>query len=152
MTPTVVVDSLQEAGIPYEIVAHPRSDTARSEAAALGIDPRLVGKTIILSTPDGFVRAVVRASDRIDLHLARAVLGAKVALATEEELAGAYPEYELGAVPPIVDDHLDPIVIDERLLDLDAVYVEAGTHERSLFLKTTDLVGQDGATVASLSE
>jgi len=151
-TPKVVVDCLHDAGIPYEVATHWRSDSARGEAAALGIDPREVAKTIILSTPDGFVRAVVRASDRIDLHKAREVLGAHVALATERELADGYPEYELGAVPPIVDGHADPIVIDERLRELSAVYIEGGTHEQSLLVRTTDLIDQDRATVAPISE
>lgn len=151
-TPKVVVDCLDDAGIPYRTVMHWRSDSARGEAAALGTDPREVAKTIVLSTPDGFVRAVVRASDRIDLHKVRALLGAHVALATEEELAGAYPEYELGAVPPIVDGHADPILIDTRLRDFPLVYIEGGSHEQSLLVRTSDLIDQDGASVIRISE
>ena len=151
-TPKVVVDCLHEAGIPYQVVSHWRSESASGEAAALGLDPREVAKTIVLATPGGFVRAVVRAADRIDLHKVREVVGSHVALATEQELAGAYPEYELGAVPPIADGHADRIVIDERLRDLSAVYIEGGTHEQSLLVRTTDLIDQEGASVAAISE
>jgi Ala-tRNA(Pro) deacylase len=151
-TPKALVDCLHEAGIPYKIVSHWRSESASGEAVALGIDPHEVAKTIVLSTPDGFVRAVVQATDRIDLHKVREMVGSHVALATEEELAGAYPEYELGAVPPIADGHADRIVIDERLRDHLVVYFEGGTHEQSLLVRMTDLIDQDGATVAAISE
>jgi Ala-tRNA(Pro) deacylase len=151
-TPRVVTDSLSDAGIPFKVVTHWRSDSASGEAAALGADAREVAKTIVLSTPDGFVRAVVRASDRIDMHRVREVIDTHVGLASEEELAGAYPEYELGAVPPIVDGHADPIVIDERLRSLSAVYIEGGTHEQSLLVRTADLIEQEGARVAAISE
>lgn len=151
-TPKALVDCLHEADIPYKVVSHWRSESASGEAAALGIDPREVAKTIVLATPDGFVRAVVQAADRIDLHKVRELVGSHVALATEEELARAYPEYELGAVPPIADSHGDRIVIDERLLGRSVVYFEGGTHEQSLLVRMTDLIDQDGAIVAAISE
>ena len=151
-TPKALEDHLRGADIPYEVISHWRSQTASGEAAALGVDRRQVAKTIVLSTPEGFVRAVVRAADRVDLHKVRKLVGSHVELATEEELAGAYPEYELGAVPPIADDHADRIVIDDRLRDLSVVYFEAGTHEQSLRLRMTDLIEQERTRVAAIAE
>ena len=46
------------------------------------------------------MRAVLSASERIDLRKVKAILGSgDVHLASEQVLAGAYPEFELGAVP-----------------------------------------------------
>src|SRR5690349_9034404 len=99
----VLTDRLAEAHVPYERIPHVRTDTARAEALALGVAPWQVAKTVILKSDDGFVRTVVPASTHVDLRKVRRVLGAQVELANEAEIAGAYPEFELGAVPPLGD-------------------------------------------------
>ena len=58
----------------YELIPHRRTNTAVGEAEAHA-DPSQVAKTIVLSTPDGFVRAVLPASERLDLHKVRHFLG-----------------------------------------------------------------------------
>ena len=97
---------------------------------------------MVLTTPEGFVRAVLPASDRIDLGKLREILGAEdVELATEAILVGAYPEFELGAVPPLTGGDGDRVLMDRRLCENEWVVVEAGTHEQSLRLRMSDLVG-----------
>ena len=55
--------------------------------------------------PTGYARAVLPASERLDLRklgdFARRPASKKVHLASEEALARDYPEFELGAVPPL---------------------------------------------------
>ena len=65
--PQRLVDELERASIAYELVEHARTTTAAAEARVLGIGPHEVAKTVVLTTPEGFVRAVLPASDRIDL-------------------------------------------------------------------------------------
>jgi Ala-tRNA(Pro) deacylase len=149
--PKTLVDRLEQAQIPYELIAHPRTDTAVAEAEALHVDPSQVAKTIVLSTPDGFVRAVLPASERLDLHKVREFLGTKdVQLATEEMLAGAYPQFELGAVPPFTGAFGDRVLVDTKICESESVLLEAGTHEQSLRLKTADLVALSEALLADL--
>ena len=98
--PKTLLDQLAEAGIAYELLPHRRTMTAAAEAEALDIEPSQVAKTLVLTTPAGFVLAVLPASERLDLRKVRAFLDTKgVELASEETLTGAYPEFELGAVP-----------------------------------------------------
>jgi Ala-tRNA(Pro) deacylase len=95
---------------------------------------------------------VLAASERIDLHKVAAVLGVggkKVRLASEDDLARDYPEFELGAVPPF-GGREDQVLVDERLAGRDSVVVEAGSHDRSLRLKAADLVRLTGAQVADI--
>lgn len=151
--PTTFLDRLDEARIPYDLISHRRTDTAVAEATAVGVSPWHVAKTIILTTPEGFVRAVLPASERIDLHKVRRILGSKdVELATEEVLAGAYPEFELGAVPPAGDLHRDRVLLDVHLLGIDSVLLDAGSHEWSLRMATADLITVSDATLADLCE
>jgi Ala-tRNA(Pro) deacylase len=149
--PGSLVQQLERASIAYELIGHPRTTSAAAEAHALGLDPREVAKTVVLVTPDGFVRAVLPASERLDLGKVRTILDTKdVQLATEEVLAGAYPDFELGAVPPLTGG--DRVLVDRRLCENDSVVLEAGTHEQSLRLRTADLVELSGARLADLSQ
>jgi Ala-tRNA(Pro) deacylase len=148
--PDTLIKRLAQEQIPYELIPHRRTDTAVAEADALHVDPSQVAKTIVLTTPTGFVLAVLPASERLDLHKVRDLLGTKdVSLSTEQVLAGAYPEFELGAVPPI-GAHGDRVLIDLRLCENEFVLVEAGTHEESLRLETADLITLSSALVADL--
>jgi Ala-tRNA(Pro) deacylase len=151
--PADVVEVLERASVAYELVSHPRTTTARAEARVLGVDPAEVAKTVVLTTPSGFVRAVVPASARLDLAKAKAHLGTDVVrLATEEVLAGAYPDFELGAVPPLAGAAGDRVLVDRTLCERDSVVLEAGTHEQSVRLATADLLRLCGGEVVDLSQ
>lgn len=146
-----LVQRLDEKQISYEVLEHRRTESAAAEAEALGIDPAEVAKTLVLTTPNGFVRVVMSASQRLDLRAAQQVLETKdVQLASEEALVKEYPEFELGAVPPVGGRHLDRVLIDRSLIGRDSVVIEAGTHEQSLRLKVSDLVALAKAEIADL--
>ena len=123
------------------MLPHARTDTAAAEAEALGIQPEEVAKTLVLSTPAGYVRAVLPASERIDLHKVREHVegGKRVHLATEEDLGRDYPEFELGAVPPFGGPD-DGVLVDSRLATRETVVLEAGSHEQSVRLRAADLI------------
>jgi Ala-tRNA(Pro) deacylase len=148
-----LVRELEHASVPYELITHPRTTSAAAEARVLGLDPPSVAKTLVLVTPEGFVRAVLPASERLDLHKAGAILDTKdVQLASEEILAAAYPSYEVGAVPPLTFGDGDPVLVDRRLLEREWIVLEAGTHEQSLRMRTADLVELSAARVVDLSQ
>ena len=147
-----VVGFLEEAGVDFDVLEHARTERAVDEAAALGIGAEEVAKTLVLVTSSANVRAVLPASERIDLHKVAAVLGVggkKVHLASEDELARDYPDFELGAVPPF-GAHEDQVIVDEGLAGRDSVVIEAGSHDRSVRLKAADLVRLTRAQVAGI--
>jgi len=137
--------------VPHELIPHPRTETAVDEARALGVPADEVAKTVVLVTSSGYVRAVLPASERLDLHKARRLLRDDTArLATETELALAYPTFELGAVPPFAGPVGDCVVVDKQLAFSDSVVFEAGSHSESVRLKTTDLLVVAEAEIADL--
>ena len=148
--PRTLIDQLESARFAYELLPHIRTLTAAAEAEALGIDPAQVAKTLAVVTPTGFVLAVIPASERLDMHKVRVALGTDDAqLASEQALAGAYPEFELGAVPAIAA-HGERVLLDPRICDHEDVVVDAGSHEQSLRLKTCDLLALTHADVVDL--
>ena len=98
---TELRNELERAGFDFDVIEHGRTLTARDEAGAVGVPPEHVAKTVVVTTDEGYIRAVVPASEQLDVHKVQQLLGDKHArLASEAELVSAYPMYELGAVPP----------------------------------------------------
>jgi Ala-tRNA(Pro) deacylase len=147
-----LTDLLEREGIPYERLPHRHTESAGEEAEALGVDPHEVAKTIVLLSGERFVRAVIPASDRLDVHKLRGLIDLRRPphLVHEGELAAAYPTFELGAVPPVSGPAGDRVVVDRRLADHDTIVIEAGSHDESLRLDTTDLLVLAHATIGDL--
>jgi Ala-tRNA(Pro) deacylase len=143
---------LDDAGIAYELLSHTRTHSAVDEARALGLPPAAVAKTLVLSAPGGHVRVVLPASARLDLRKTHDYVegGARVHLASEEELARDYPEFELGAVPPLGGAQRDRVLVDRRVAAQGSVVVEAGSHEQSVRLRTPDLLELTGAEIVDI--
>jgi prolyl-tRNA editing enzyme YbaK/EbsC (Cys-tRNA(Pro) deacylase) len=62
---------LDKAGVEHELLSHADTERALDEAEALGLPPRAVSKTLVLDAPEGHVRVVLPASERIDLRKVR---------------------------------------------------------------------------------
>ena len=146
---------LDDAGAQYELLHHGHTERAAEEAEALGLAPAEVAKTLIARMPEGRLRALVPASERIDMRKLRdAVGGSKddVQLATEAEMAQDYPEFALGAVPPLGGTRSDPVIVDRRLAEHEWVVFEAGTHDDSVRIRTKDLLRIAEAQTADLCQ
>jgi Ala-tRNA(Pro) deacylase len=147
-----VTGFLEESGVDFDVLEHAHTERAADEAAALRIGPEEVAKTLVLVAPSGNVRAVLAASDRIDLHKVAAMLGVgnkKVQLASEDDLARDYQDFELGAVPPF-GGREDQVIVDEQVAGRDSVVLEAGSHDTSVRLKAVDLVRLTRAQVVDI--
>ncbi len=145
--------ALDEVGAAYELLTHAHTESAFAEAQALGLEPDDVAKTLIVKTLEGYLRAVVPASGRLDGRKLRDLTGGRkkdVHLATEDDLRRDYPDFELGAVPPVGGARRDPVIVDSRLTARGSVVFEAGSHEQSVRIATSDLVRAAGAEVADI--
>lgn len=146
---------LDEAGVQYELLPHAHTESAAAEAEALGFAATDVAKTIVLKTPDGYVRAVLPASERLDLRKLRELLGVgkhDVRLATEDDLRRDFPDFELGAAPPVGGGRRDPVVIESRLVQRESLVLEAGLHKESIRIAADDLVRIADARPADICE
>ena len=152
-TTTEIHEELDRAGIDFDLIEHRRTETADDEARAIGVALDEVAKTIVIASGERFVRAVLPASTRLDLHKVRELLDDNRArLASEEELVLAYPMYELGAVPPFGVPAGDRVLLDRRLAERDSVVLEAGSHSESVRLKTADLLTLSVAEIEEIAE
>ena len=127
---------LESRDFPYEELPHARTSTSLQSAKAVNVWPEFVAKAVVLEDADGYLVAVLPASDHISLSALREALGRQLEFAGERELKTLFRDCETGAVPPLGTAYGIPIVMDESLLALPTVYFEAGDHK--------DLVAMDG--------
>ena len=154
MAAEALTSVLDDRNVSYEVLPHRHTESALAEAEALGVAPNDVAKTLVVKLPEGYVRVVVPASARVDMRKVREIHGGgkhKVHLATEEDLRRDYPEFELGAVPP-VGGRSDPVIIDPKIAERESVVIEAGSHDESLRIAAADLLEVTGAAVTDISE
>jgi Ala-tRNA(Pro) deacylase len=145
--------ALDDAGVQYDLLTHEHTQSAAAEAQALGLPAEDVAKTLIVKTREGYLRVVLPASSRLDERKLRDLTGGRkedVRLATEDELRSDYPDFDLGAVPPIGGARADPVIVDSRVAARESVVLEAGSHEQSVRLAGADIVRAAGAQVADL--
>ncbi len=148
-----LVERLRDESVEFELLPHRRTVRAASEAHVLGVLAQTVAKTLVARGDDGrHIRAVVPATTRLSLERLALAVGAKgLRLLTETELVSAYPQFELGAVPPFGGPSGDLTVIDEKLAESDHVVLEAGVHDTSLRLRTDDLIRIADAQLADVA-
>jgi len=148
-----LVTVLRDAGVGFELLRHRRTTSAAGEAAVLGVMPQTVAKTLVLrDETDRFVRAVLPATSRLDVGKLAEAIGAKAALVGEADLVDAYPEFELGAVPPFGGPAGDRVVVDRRLAEVDHVVLEAGVHDTSVRIRTEDMLTVADAELADIAQ
>lgn len=149
---TVVTDHLEQLGVHFELLPHERSATAMAEARSLGLAPDEVLKAVVLDIESGHALAVLPASRRLDLDLVRQALDAPEAkLASEDEIAGDFPEYELGALPPLPSLLHVPVVVDPSVFEHRLVTFAAGVQRASVRVEGEPLLHGASVTIAPCS-
>ena len=94
-------DYLRENGVPFEVQHHPRTITAQEVAATEHVPGMMLAKVVMVLADGEMVMLTLPAPYQVDLEKAGKVLGAEEArLAEEEEFEGAFPDCEVGAMPP----------------------------------------------------
>jgi Ala-tRNA(Pro) deacylase len=148
---SVVTEHLERAGVKYEVLRHEPTATAEAEAHVLRISEDDVVKTVVLDLRTGHAFAVLPASCRIDLDKVRAAIDSRhVELASEDEIASDYPEFELGAVPPLGAMVRTPLIVDPAVLDHDEVVFAGGSQDESIRMRTSDLFASAMMRVADI--
>ena len=149
MTPAV--QAAKRAGIEfrlheYEGVEVGDGDYAVEVAAALGLPPAQLFKTLIASVDGTLAVFVVPADRQLDLRAA----GKRVVLA-ERTAAERATGYVIGGISPLGQRKRLPATIDESALEWQTILVSAGRRGLQIELAPADLVALTGATVKAIA-
>ena len=152
-TPAMVV--LTRAGVAYTVHPYEHDPRATSygleAAAALGVAPERVFKTLVAEVDGRLVVAVVPVTGQLDLKALAAALGGKKAAIADPAAAERSSGYVVGGISPIGQRKRLATVVDASALEHPTVYVSAGRRGADLELAPADLVAVTAATLASVS-
>jgi Ala-tRNA(Pro) deacylase len=148
---TRVTEHLEAHGVWFAPIAHQQAYTSIAEASALGIDASEVLKTVAMRVAGGYALMAIPAACRLDMHLVQAAVGDRhVRLATEQELLRDFPDFELGALPPLGSLLGAPLYVDQEVLQHETVVFAAGSQTESVQLRTADLLQHEQVTALPL--
>jgi Ala-tRNA(Pro) deacylase len=149
-----VFDYLQGRGAIFTVIPHPRTATAAAagEAHATHASEDEVVKTLVVMANYGPALMVVPASRRLDIELAaQATADPQMRLATERELERLFPDYQLGALPPLSMLLLAPMYVDPAVAERETIVFAAGRQDVSIRMATSDLFGTDPVVITPLT-
>ena len=120
-------------------------------AAALGVPPERVFKSLVTEVDGGLTVAVVPVTGELDLKALAAAVGGKRAALADRAVAERATGYVRGGISPLGQRKRLPTVVDASALDHPTVYVSAGRRGLQLQLSPTDLIALTAAVTAPLA-
>ncbi|MEV4463308.1 Cys-tRNA(Pro) deacylase [Micromonospora echinofusca] len=120
-------------------------------AAALGVPPERVFKSLVAEVDGALTVAVVPVTGELDLKALASAVGGKRAAMADRAVAERATGYVRGGISPLGQRRRLPTVLDSSALDHPTVYVSAGRRGLQLQLAPQDLVALTGAVTAPLA-
>jgi Cys-tRNA(Pro)/Cys-tRNA(Cys) deacylase len=151
-TPATVALTRAEVPFTEHAYAHdPGSGSYGLEAAAaLGVAPERVFKTLLARVDGTLTVAVVPVSGQLDLKALAAAVGGKRAEMADPRDAERVTGYVVGGISPIGQRKTLPTVLDATATGFATVFVSGGRRGLDIELGPADLVRVTRATVAPI--
>ena len=126
---TNAIRCLEQHGIPFEVFTYAYEDRGgtRVSSRELGVDEHAVVKTLVMETDAKEPLIVLMHGDRevSTKQLAR-FLGVKSAAACDPKVADRHSGYQVGGTSPFGTRKAMPVYVEQTILDLDRIYINAG--------------------------
>lgn len=147
--------ALTRSGVPFTVHPYTHDPAASSyglEAAqALGVDPGVVFKTLVVQSDSGIGLAMVPVAHQLDLKAAATAFGWKRASMAPVALAERVTGYVVGGVSPIGTSRRLPSLLDASATEHARVFVSGGRRGLDIGLTPADLVIATGAQVCEIA-
>lgn len=130
---------LDQQGVPYTPHKHAVVYTAQELAAAQHVPGKQFAKCVAIKTNTGLCLAVLPAIHLVDFPKLKQLLNAtSVKLASEADIKQAFPDAEVGAMPPFGNLYRVPTVVDQSLAQATEIVCNAGSHSDTITLRYQD--------------
>jgi Cys-tRNA(Pro) deacylase len=138
-------------GLDYQVTRHGPVRSLQEAAAARGVTPAAVVKTLVVRVNEGDYRLVLVPGDReISWPKLRALLGVNRLSMPSAEVARDVTGYERGTITPLGSTTAWPVVADATLTG--SVSLGGGAHGVALTVDAAQLVAVLGAEVADVTD
>lgn len=128
-----------------------RPSYGRDAAAALGVDPRRIHKTLVAAVDGRLAVAVVPVAAELDLKAFADALGGRKAVMADPAEAERATGYVRGGISPLGQRRRLPTVLDAAALEWPTIHVSAGRRGVQVELPPKDLVRLSEAIVAPVA-
>lgn len=154
MTTTRATALLTRLGLPFTVHAFEHDPQVMSfgaeAAAALGVDPGRVLKTLVADADGDLVVGVIPVEATLDLKALAGAVGRKHAVLADARAAERRTGYVVGGISPIGQRTRLPVVLDAAAETFPTVFVSAGRRGLELEIAPADLVAATGGRVAGI--
>jgi Cys-tRNA(Pro) deacylase len=148
--------ALEASGIDFTITRHGRVGSLEEAAAARGVDPARVLKTIVVRrAEDDYLFVLVPGDRQISWPKLRALLGVSRLSMPDKEVARDVTGYERGTITPFGSTRAWPVVADARVApdgEAHQVSIGGGAHGVAATVDGSELVRALGAQVADVTD
>jgi Cys-tRNA(Pro)/Cys-tRNA(Cys) deacylase len=135
---------------PYDPDHPAEQGYGEAAAAALGVDPGRLFKTLVTRVDGALTVALVPVSSTLDLKALAAAAGGRKAVMAEPADAERTTGYVRGGISPLGQRKALPTVVDESALGFETVLVSAGRRGLSVELPPAELVRLTRARTAPI--
>jgi len=144
--------AVEATGIPYAVTRHGRVGSLAEAAAARGVEPDDIIKTLVVRRgEDDYLFVLVPGGRQFSWPKLRALLGENRLSMPDAEGALAVTGYERGTITPFGSTRAWPVVADTRVLGR-TISLGAGGHGVAMTLNGDDVVRALGAQVADIAD
>ncbi len=131
MSTSKLQEYLEEHHVAYKVLEHETTYTAQESAARSHVLPQQLAKTVIVKLDGGLAMAVLPANEHLSLTALKEHTGAHTAeLATELDFKDAFPDCDVGAMPPFGNLYGLAVYVDETLARNKQISFNACSHDR----------------------
>ena len=153
---TPAVNAMKAAGIAHRLMEYEYDPSADAiglhAAAAMGLDPAVVYKTLIVQLePKALACAVIPVAAKLDLKALAAAAGAKKSDLADPTLAERTTGYMVGGISPLGQRKALPTFIDASAEALPEVVVNGGRRGLQIALAPADLARITKAVVRRIA-
>lgn len=147
-----VKEALEKKGLRSEIKQFSGSTrTAQEAAAAIGCEVGEIIKSLLFRTKDTAqpILILVSGKNRVNEHAIEVFIGEKIVKADANftrEITG----YSIGGIPPLVNEKIQHVLIDEDLLNYQILWAAAGTPFTVFSLPAADIQKISHGSVVSI--
>lgn len=143
---------LKENSVPFEVHHHPLTYTAQAVAEAEHVPGKMVMKVVMVMADGRLTMLALPAPYHLDSAKTAAAIGAgEVRLAREDEFESAFPDCDVGAMPPFGHLYGLDLWVDKALTADEFVVFQAGTHTDTIRMKYSDFARIARPKVADLA-
>jgi Cys-tRNA(Pro)/Cys-tRNA(Cys) deacylase len=147
--------ALTRAGVAFVQRAYEHDPAAASygleAAAALGVEPARVYKTLLAEVDGRLVVGIVPVDRQLDLKALAAAVGGKRAAMADPTVAERATGYVVGGISPVGQKRAHPTVLDASAEGHETILVSGGKRGLDLELAPADLLRVARGTIAPIA-